>query len=567
MQEDSSEEMPPKDDTGYNEEPASNDDAGNEDEERPKKKAKVFNHWTLIEWMIAGEKMMIKESNNKKVRRLNKDQKRVLAYKSALGTACREDNMLRALAVYEEMKTLNMQLDIDAFTTLLAVCGGNAGDKDELNSGNGELDTQRIARGEAKAAGPQPGSAELNPIIAADASHMIFTQDMPKVISKPIPESAYTSMIRAACLHNRVEWGLELLKQMLEAGAKPRIRSYGPLIAACATAGRLDDCLRLWKDAVDRKLCMTEREYLSLVIACTQAKDATRFMEVMSNYSEDVLRVRSRDGWDVLRAWFEQEGGWTITECKIESSGKCECCEEVLSSIELSDEMITRLLKQVVGIASAGDKRKMEWEQFSTWIESNGLEFDVIIDGANVGYYKRQQVAGAAAGHNFADHVQIDWVVQHYEAQGKRALVVLHSRHLQDAKLTPQSLAVVKKWREKGILASCAPGNNDDWYWLWAAVRIGGRTLVVTNDEMRDHHFRMLSHRSFQRWKERHQVHFSFGDWGEEKPWKREVLLEEPCAYSQRIQHSIHAELSTELWHIPVEGSEDWLCIRRTIPT
>ncbi len=35
--------------------------------------------------------------------------------------------------------------------------------------------------------------------------------------------------------------------------------------------------------------------------------------------------------------------------------------------------------------------------------------------------------------------------------------------------------------------------------------------MVVTNDEMRDHHFQMLSHRSFLRWKERHCVRFRIG--------------------------------------------------------
>ncbi len=33
---------------------------------------------------------------------------------------------------------------------------------------------------------------------------------------------------------------------------------------------------------------------------------------------------------------------------------------------------------------------------------------------------------------------------------------------------------------------------------------------MVTNDEMRDHHFKMLSPRWFNRWKERHQIRFSF---------------------------------------------------------
>lgn len=62
------------------------------------------------------------------------------------------------------------------------------------------------------------------------------------------------------------------------------------------------------------------------------------------------------------------------------------------------------------------------------------------------------------------------------------------------------------RWKEAGLLQTCAPKNNDDWYWLHAAVYTGGKVLVLTNDEMRDHHFSMLSHRSFERWKERHQV-------------------------------------------------------------
>jgi hypothetical protein len=56
---------------------------------------------------------------------------------------------------------------------------------------------------------------------------------------------------------------------------------------------------------------------------------------------------------------------------------------------------------------------------------------------------------------------------------------------------------------------------------------------VVTNDEMRDHHFQMLAPRFFLRWKERHQVHFDFGEW---KDGTRSALLKYPERYSRRIQ-------------------------------
>ena len=62
--------------------------------------------------------------------------------------------------------------------------------------------------------------------------------------------------------------------------------------------------------------------------------------------------------------------------------------------------------------------------------------------------------------------------------------------------------SISKLWPE-----SCAcTGNNDDWYWLYAAVCSGDNILVVTNDQMRDHHFCMLAPRFFLKWRERHQV-------------------------------------------------------------
>ena len=98
---------------------------------------------------------------------------------------------------------------------------------------------------------------------------------------------------------------------------------------------------------------------------------------------------------------------------------------------------------------------------------------------------------------------------------------------------------------------------NDDWFWMHAALLNGGSSscnssrsgknpnvLAITNDEMRDHQFQMLSHDSFVRWKERHQVHFDFGTWDEELR-RREVILTYPSLYSRRIQRIVPCSDST----------------------
>ena len=132
--------------------------------------------------------------------------------------------------------------------------------------------------------------------------------------------------------------------------------------------------------------------------------------------------------------------------------------------------------------------------------------FDVIIDGANVGYYK-QNFAGAPKHINWE---QLDWVVRHFKALGHRPLIILHQRHTFPNNLPQKFAYLPAQWREEKILYNTPAGANDDWYWLWAALYCQSRfnalagqagdpsvvpriVLLISNDEMRDHHFRMPS--------------------------------------------------------------------------
>ncbi|CAM9700192.1 unnamed protein product [Ectocarpus sp. 12 AP-2014] len=209
---------------------------------------------------------------------------------------------------------------------------------------------------------------------------------------------------------------------------------------------------------------------------------------------------------------------------------------------------------QIEELVCTNEQRTNQWEGFRGWLERRGKQrYNVIIDGANVGYYKACLSEG-----ELADLRQVDWAVKKFQEEGKKPLVVLHSRHLVEKRLSDEAKEIYKRWKEADIIQSCAPKNNDDWYWLYAAVYTGGSVLVLTNDEMRDHHFSMLSHRSFQRWKERHQARFYFGDWKGESgdDDEREVITEEPRSYSKRTQKGVNS------WHVPLERSRDWLCAR-----
>lgn len=62
------------------------------------------------------------------------------------------------------------------------------------------------------------------------------------------------------------------------------------------------------------------------------------------------------------------------------------------------------------------EQRTSQWEGYRGWLERRGKErYNVIIDGANVGYFKKN----AAGAGELADLEQVDWAVKKYEAEVK----------------------------------------------------------------------------------------------------------------------------------------------------
>lgn len=205
--------------------------------------------------------------------------------------------------------------------------------------------------------------------------------------------------------------------------------------------------------------------------------------------------------------------------------------------------------KRTSKMKNAIEKRKRNWESFKQYLADRvgpscidepsdvvgRKPFDVVIDGANIGYYKQN----FANSPKHVDYKQIDWAISHFTEQGRSVLMVLHERHFNRNLMPEWAAPIAKSWEDKGVLYKAPAGSNDDWFWLHSALWCGRNTLVLTNDEMRDHHFQMLAHRVFLRWKERSQMHFTFGgEWYDHAKGdkRRPLLLTNPDIYSRRIQ-------------------------------
>ena len=118
-------------------------------------------------------------------------------------------------------------------------------------------------------------------------------------------------------------------------------------------------------------------------------------------------------------------------------------------------------------------------------------KIDVLIDGANVGYFKKNYIGASSS----VDYKQIDWMFQCLLNRGYQPLIILHSRHFDTKrlKLSIEQLQIIENWKNTSSLYITPAGCNDDWYWLYCTVYFNCK--VVSNDEMRDHHFQMLSPR------------------------------------------------------------------------
>jgi hypothetical protein len=163
-----------------------------------------------------------------------------------------------------------------------------------------------------------------------------------------------------------------------------------------------------------------------------------------------------------------------------------------------------------------GNWRSQVWSSFKSWLKggptsSSGADssvqatvqqeggrdepwFDIVIDGANVGYYK-QNFAGAPT---HVDYKQIDQMLSFLVGKQHKPLLVLHCRHVDEKNFPPgaegrEISRLVQSWRATGRLFTTPRSFNDDWFWLYSAVKYN--SMVITNDEMRDHHFQLLSPR------------------------------------------------------------------------
>lgn len=500
------------------------------------------------------------EEQPTKGRKRKKWQNPEVQLKFALGNCSKLKDLAQAISVYEKAMLEGIKLNQCHFNPLLYLCSSEA---------MGLLRPEETTEEAAKEFALKKGFEIYEHMIASNI---------------PPNEATFTAVARLAAAKDDGDMAFDLAKKMVSHNLSPRLRSYSPalfvfckkkaadkayevddymvcrgvqpeedeleaLLRLSVEVGRVDKVysllhrLRVRVRQVSASTCNVIEQWFKSKIGCEVGDenwDAGRISEAM---------VSTGGGWHG-QGWLGK-GEWKVEKTNMSSEGVCKSCGEQLVSIDIDPVETDNFANSLVELACAREV-KSNFKNFQEWLDRHG-PYDFIVDGANIGLYQRNFADGGFSVSQLSSVVN---VLRQRSPKKKWPLILLHNKRARGVPAdNPYDKQVIEDWRKAGSLYTTPTGSNDDWYWLYAAVRF--KCLLVTNDEMRDHIFQLLGNEFFSKWKEKHQVRFTFN--------KSCPQLHMPPPYSIVIQESERGS-----WHIPIKGGDDiemprsWLCVTRS---
>ncbi|KAK1386013.1 Ribonuclease P [Heracleum sosnowskyi] len=462
-----------------------------------------------------------------------------------LGFCSKSKNLVGALQLYDEAKRDGVKLGVDHYNVMLYLCSLGVEGFVELG----------VERGFEIYKGMQVGNVAPN-------------------------EATFTSVARLAVMREDPEMAFGLVKEMKSCGILPKLRSYGPALFGFCGKKMADKAYEVYAHMGELGVVAEEDEIRALLKVSVEVRNVDKVYEMLHRLRVTVRQVAEEsakvveewfgstsaaevgeENWDVMKikegvvkgggGWHGQgwlgKGEWKVVRTEMDDTGVCGCCREKLVCIDIDPRETAKFSTSLTKLACEREV-KAGFLPFQEWLQRHG-PFDAVVDGANIGLSSQQSF-------NFSQINKVVNQLRNISPSKKSPLVILHrSRVVGGPALNPRNKKLLEDWKKSGALYATPPGSNDDWYWLYAAVSC--RSLLVTNDEMRDHLFQLLGTSFFPRWKEKHQVRITVSREG--------LKLHMPPPYSIVIQESEQGS-----WHVPTVTGDDlevprqWLCATRT---
>ncbi|KAL8496391.1 hypothetical protein ACS0TY_020194 [Phlomoides rotata] len=394
-------------------------------------------------------------------------------------------------------------------------------------------------------------------------------------------EATLTAVARLAAANGDGDYAFELAKSVKNYAVAPKLRTFAPALNCYCGVGAAEKAYKVEEYVESMGLHLEESELAALLKVSVETGRETKVYEYLHKLRR-VVRAVEESTMAVLENWFRGkkaaevglvsldqneikeaimrngggwhglgwlgQGEWAVQRSSIASDGLCCACSEQLVCVDIDRAETDKFAQSIASLAMERGLQS-NFKEFQDWLEKHS-EYETVVDGANIGLYQQNFAEG---GFSIA---QLDAVVKEVHTKTKKwPLIVLHKKRVRSLLEDALKRELIQELMDFGVLYGTPYGSNDDWYWLYAAVKL--KCMLVTNDEMRDHIFELLGSNFFFRWKERHQVRYTF--------LKGSLKLIMPPLYSGVIQ-----EAKKGSWHIPLAGEvsdeslRSWLCVTRS---
>ncbi|KAG8345396.1 putative Pentacotripeptide repeat region of PROPR Protein only RNase P [Trypanosoma vivax] len=419
-------------------------------------------------------------------------------------------------------------------------------------------------------------------------------------------ESVLAVVLRLQCTVGDVPAAMQMFSYMVSHRLL-RLRSASTFLTFWCRRRDRRMVFAVYDEALRHGIEFGPLEYLELGRACVAVGEPVETLHrLLRDMREHLMGISDEMAREVVCPWAENSG-LCVTAFETPHSdptlhpGTCGSCGQVLGGHRFTAEQKSRLISDVVKVAMSAQRGKsprmrLAFESWQRFVSTQGHRIDVLIDGANLGYYglsswyeiaKRELLLkrgrrdsdilpeDTAWSKRRAVDVSVNFqlielAVQEARRRGMQPLVILHERHCESRNITATNEALAAQWRREGVLYCTPSGLNDDLCWLYAAlelttptdtVPVGGVTggcatvgegraktvWVLTNDLMRDHHFKLLNPRFFAHWRDRHRISFKCS----REDGRTLLHWEMPAPYMRCIQ-----ELNPLRWHIPIVSDD-----------
>jgi hypothetical protein len=405
----------------------------------------------------------------------------------------------------------------------------------------------------------------------------------------------------------KIKLSLGLLDSVLllaNESKEPRLRMFSAIMEYCGVHALYTTSVRVLENLSDRGLSPTETEYSYVINSMrdlSKAEFSTALVALLDRVSDTVDTIESPLLLAALTSSLISRGIVVHDDVVIPSSpdsdlplSKCPITGIVLDRFELTpselDEMLELTRRLVVESGVDGE------DVFNRLIL--GLEdkqYSVFLDGANIAHTNQNFDKG------YFRFDQIAEVLDHFE-KAHSCLVVLHSKWTnpkKDLRLNPPHISgpkrkkrpalpplgsavvveepiievvahdhtveteggvlppmdLIDSWRTREVLLEVPHKQNDDWFWMHACCLAiqknkGHEILLVSNDQMRDHFWRMHTPKFFKTFYRNHVCRYSIRFDGESENPKNYYT------FSMPLPHTIAIQRHGNFFHVPYKKDD-----------